>query len=54
MESTLSECPECEASIDPLPDDGFTRYARLVVAYLDHFAEEHPDHELLDAPEGHL
>ncbi|MUW13744.1 hypothetical protein GJ633_03025 [Halorubrum sp. CBA1125] len=50
----LSTCPVCDAPIDPDPPDGFTRYARQVAGYLDHFAEAHPDHEILDAPEGYL
>ncbi|PAU85310.1 hypothetical protein CK500_01180 [Halorubrum salipaludis] len=50
----LSICPVCDASIDPDPPDGFTEYARQVAGYLDHFAEDHPDHPILDAPEGYL
>ncbi|WP_418283184.1 hypothetical protein [Halorubrum sp. DTA98] len=52
--SHLSFCEVCGASIDPDPPDGFTRYARQVGGYLNHFTEEHPDHEILDAPEGFL
>ncbi len=54
MLEDLETCSECGAAIEPFPEDGFTRYARLVAAYLDHFAEDHPDHDLLDAPEAHL
>jgi hypothetical protein len=54
MLEDLETCSVCGTRIRPLPDDGFTRYARLVAAYLDHFADEHPNHELLDAPEGYL
>ena len=50
----LSTCPVCDTSIQPDPPDGFTEYARQVAGYLDHFAEAHPDHEILDAPEGYL
>lgn len=50
----LSNCEVCGASIEPDPPDGFTRYARQVAGYLDHFAEAHPDHPILDAPEGYL
>ncbi|OYR67525.1 hypothetical protein DJ79_08790 [Halorubrum ezzemoulense] len=50
----LSSCEVCGASIDPEPPDGFTRYARQVAGYLDHFAEAHPDHPILDVPEGYL
>ena len=50
----LRNCEVCGASIDPDPPDGFTEYARLVGGYIDHFTEEHPDHDLLDAPEAHL
>jgi len=50
----LSTCKVCGASIDPDPPDGFTEYARQVGGYLDHFAEAHPDHEILDSPEGFL
>lgn len=50
----LSSCEVCEASIEPDPPDGFTPHARQVAGYLDHFAEEYPDHEILDAPEGYL
>lgn len=49
-----STCKECGVSIEPLCDDGFTEYARQVAGYLDHLTEEHPDHELLEAPEGFL
>jgi len=50
----LSSCEVCGASIEPDPPDGFTPYARQVAGYLDHFAEDHPDHPILDAPEGYL
>ena len=50
----LSNCEVCGATIEPDPPDGFTEYARLVAGYIDHFSEEHPDHDLLDAPEAHL
>lgn len=50
----LSTCSECGARIESNPPDGFTEYARQVAGYLDHFAEAHPDHDLLDAPEAHL
>ncbi|OYR65307.1 hypothetical protein [Halorubrum ezzemoulense] len=50
----LSSCEVCGASIEPEPPDGFTRYARQVGGYLDHFAENHPEHPILDAPEGYL
>ncbi|MDB2223455.1 hypothetical protein PM035_08185 [Halorubrum ezzemoulense] len=50
----LSTCPLCDSRIEPEPPDGFTRYARQVAGYLDHFAEAHPDHPILDAPEGYL
>ena len=50
----LSNCEVCGAPIEPDPPDGFTRYARQVAGYLDHFAEAHPDHPILDAPEGYL
>jgi hypothetical protein len=50
----LSTCEVCGASIEPDPPDGFTRYARQVAGYLDHFAEAHPDHAILEAPEGYL
>ncbi|WP_155118464.1 hypothetical protein [Halorubrum sp. BV1] len=52
--SDLTTCPLCDAPIDPEPPDGFTPYARQVAGYLDHFTEEHPDHEILDTPEGYL
>ena len=52
--SDLSSCEVCGAPIEPDPPDGFTRYARQVAGYLDHFAEAHPDHEILDVPEGYL
>ncbi|WP_125919940.1 hypothetical protein [Haloparvum sedimenti] len=47
-------CDECGVRIEPLADDGFTEYARQVAAYVDHLSEEHPDHDLLDEPEGFL
>ena len=50
----LSTCPLCGAPIEPDPPDGFTEYARQVAGYLDHFAEAHPDHPILDAPGGYL
>lgn len=50
----LSTCEVCGAPIDPDPPDGFTRYARQVASYLGHFSENHPDHPILDAPEGYL
>ncbi|QRG24108.1 CxxC motif protein [Halorubrum virus Humcor2] len=50
----LTTCPVCESRIEPDPPDGFTKYARQVAGYLDHFAENHPDHPLLETPEGYL
>jgi len=50
----LSICEVCGAPIEPDPPDGFTEYARQVAGYLDHFTQEHPDHDLLNAPEGYL
>ncbi|MWV64275.1 hypothetical protein GRS48_05470 [Halorubrum sp. JWXQ-INN 858] len=50
----ISTCPVCGVPIEPDPPDGFTRYARQVAGYLDHFTERHPNHEILDSPEGYL
>ena len=50
----LSSCTVCGVSIEPDPPDGFSEYARQVAGYLDHFADAHPDHEILNAPEGYL
>ena len=50
----LDTCEVCGAPIEPDPPDGFTRYARQVAGYLDHVAEAHPNHPILEAPEGHL